>query len=65
MNKAINQAVDENINQSPYARKVLTKLFTSMTKYPSESKKQTLEDMGFSVDYQNSDAGECLQKTNF
>jgi len=65
MNKAIKMAVDNNINQSPYARKFLTKLFTSMTNYPSEAKKQNLEDMGYEVDYQNSDAGECLQKTNF
>ena len=65
MNKAINIAVNENVNQSSYARRYLTKLFTSMTNYPSESKKQNLEDMGFSVDYQNSDAGEMPEFKNF
>jgi len=65
MNKAILTAVSENINQSPYARRYLTKLFTSMTNYPSESKKQNLEDIGYEVDYQNSDAGEMPEFKNF
>jgi hypothetical protein len=65
MNKAITQAVNENVNKSPYARRYLTKKFESMTKYPSEAKAQELEEMGHSIDFSNADVGECLQRTNF
>lgn len=65
MNKAILTAVNENVNQSPYARRYLTKKFESMTKYPSEAKAQELEEMGHSVDFSNADVGEEPEFKNF
>ena len=59
-NKAITLAVNENVNQSPYARRYLTKKFTSMTNYPSEAKAQELEEMGHSVDFSNADDGQHM-----
>ena len=65
MNKAIEMAVNENVNQNPYARRFLTKKFSSMIKYPSEAKAQELQDMGYEVDFINQDVGEEMERVNF
>jgi len=44
---------------NPSARPIIRKKLSGMIKYPSEFKARDLEELGLSVDYQNSDAGEA------